>query len=599
MRSSKSQKLLIVTQAVDSQDPVLGFFISWIEEFAAQVEQLLVFALRVGDVSLPENVRVVPLRVNGAGRVAVVVRECWKAWRCRHEYDAVFVHMNVEHVIAVGWLWRLLGKRVVLWYTHGTVSMRLRVALFFASEVCTASEQSMRIVTRKKRVLGHGLPFNDLSPVQPPSQPPPLQLLTVGRIAPVKGLEMLIAAVALLAKKGRPAVLTIIGTGEVAYIRELQTHAKLAGINDAVIFPGPLPHARLAEAYRGTHLFLHASKTGSLDKAPLEALALGVPVITLNPEIADGETPLAFLSAQTPEALSAAIEEAADRKIWNDISAREAASAYIRENFGLPRLVAAILAETGTAWQDHSMEKPVEGARTHFNTVAKESPQGSYEDRRWAANTRVRQQYASVTRFMHLKVLPIVAGADSILELGPGPGTWTKLICGAAPHARLVLTDISREMLSRAKTVPLVEPEVREGDFLSVEAQPGEFDFFFSSRAIEYVDDKERAAKKISELLSEGGHGCIITKMPKPTANALTGRKQSALHQGQIAPRTLTRYLSESGCTDLELYPVTFGVPLLRSATADRLAGWLLGRFHLTPLSSFFAESYAVLFDRP
>ena len=31
-------KLLIVTQAVDTEDPVLGFFVRWIEELGKHVE---------------------------------------------------------------------------------------------------------------------------------------------------------------------------------------------------------------------------------------------------------------------------------------------------------------------------------------------------------------------------------------------------------------------------------------------------------------------------------------------------------------------------------------------------------------------------------
>ena len=42
------------------------------------------------------------------------------------------------------------------------------------------------------------------------------------------------------------------------------------------------------------------------------------------------------------------------------------------------------------------------------------------------------------------------------------------------------------------------------------------FDFFFSSRAIEYMSDKRVAIGKIASLLLPGAQGAIITKMPKP-----------------------------------------------------------------------------------
>ncbi len=39
------KRILIVTQTVDTQDPVLGFFVRWIEEFAKHAEELTVICL--------------------------------------------------------------------------------------------------------------------------------------------------------------------------------------------------------------------------------------------------------------------------------------------------------------------------------------------------------------------------------------------------------------------------------------------------------------------------------------------------------------------------------------------------------------------------
>ena len=42
----KSKKLLIVTQAVDTEEPALGFFVRWIEELAKRVESVEVICLK-------------------------------------------------------------------------------------------------------------------------------------------------------------------------------------------------------------------------------------------------------------------------------------------------------------------------------------------------------------------------------------------------------------------------------------------------------------------------------------------------------------------------------------------------------------------------
>ncbi|MEK7538915.1 MAG: hypothetical protein AAB552_03680 [Patescibacteria group bacterium] len=54
-------KLLILTQKVDQNDDILGFFHGWIREFAKHAEQVTVIALGVGEYDLPKNVRVFSL----------------------------------------------------------------------------------------------------------------------------------------------------------------------------------------------------------------------------------------------------------------------------------------------------------------------------------------------------------------------------------------------------------------------------------------------------------------------------------------------------------------------------------------------------------
>ena len=54
-------KLLIITQKVDINDPVLGFFHRWLEEFAKHYEFVTVICLEKGEHRLPENVKVLSL----------------------------------------------------------------------------------------------------------------------------------------------------------------------------------------------------------------------------------------------------------------------------------------------------------------------------------------------------------------------------------------------------------------------------------------------------------------------------------------------------------------------------------------------------------
>ena len=57
-------KLLIITQKVSREDSVLGFFHSWIREFATRFEKVTVICLEKGSYDLPGNARVFSLGKN-------------------------------------------------------------------------------------------------------------------------------------------------------------------------------------------------------------------------------------------------------------------------------------------------------------------------------------------------------------------------------------------------------------------------------------------------------------------------------------------------------------------------------------------------------
>jgi len=136
-----------------------------------------------------------------------------------------------------------------------------------------------------------------------------------------------------------------------------------------------------------------------------------------------------------------------------------------------------------------------------------------------------------------------------------------------------------------------------ESDFLRF-SPAGQYDFFFSSRAIEYFPDKKALIGKISGLLKSGGQGFIITKTPKYLINKILGRKPPKLHRGQISPRALKSLLRESGCRDMEMYPVTMSFPIFKSVFMSELLHKIFYRRKLNFISQFFSESYSVKFTK-
>lgn len=224
----------------------------------------------------------------------------------------------------------------------------------------------------------------------------------------------------------------------------------------------------------------------------------------------------------------------------------------------------------------------------------------NYEAARWKSSPLRVAQYAMTADALQAYTLPLLRTARTILEVGPGPGTWTKLLLGVNTEAQYTLVDISGEMLGQAREGLTGRTSVSfvESDFLAFES-PQPFDFFFSSRAIEYMPDKRAAVEKVASLLTPGAHGVIITKMPKQFFNRLRGRKIADLHKGQIASRNLVHLLEQSGCIVEKVCIATATLPGFGSARANGLVYTLLKHIPLFFPFTLFAESYIVIFRKP
>jgi D-inositol-3-phosphate glycosyltransferase len=108
-------------------------------------------------------------------------------------------------------------------------------------------------------------------------------LLYVGRLAPIKGLDTLLDALARVRASGRPARLLVVGgdadepaDGHEARLRERITRL---GLDDAVRFIAAQPQHVLPSYYAAADLTLLPSHYESFGMVALEAMACGSPVI--------------------------------------------------------------------------------------------------------------------------------------------------------------------------------------------------------------------------------------------------------------------------------------------------------------------------------
>ena len=349
-------KLLITTQVVDRNDPDLGFFHSWIEEFAKHCERVEVICLYEGEHALPANVRVHSLGKNIRPASSLVYAFRFKRLmaKLRHDYDEVFVHMNPEYVVLGGIQWHLWHKKVGLWYLHKSVDLKLRLAVLLSDVVFTASKESFRLRSKKVRIVGHGIAFDASTPSESiPSEKSGLRMVTVGRVSPAKKVDVLLDAYEII-MHGIDSTFDIIGTAgrpeEKIYEAGLIQRSAGSAFKSSVHFLGPKTHAEVGALLPQYDLFLHASTgTGSVDKAVLEALLSGVPVISTSPAFRELLSPYGlFVEEQkekekTAEGIAAAITTFVNKDESQKETIRQTLREKVVRDYSLSSLIPRLL----------------------------------------------------------------------------------------------------------------------------------------------------------------------------------------------------------------------------------------------------------------
>jgi glycosyltransferase involved in cell wall biosynthesis len=138
--------------------------------------------------------------------------------------------------------------------------------------------------------------------------------LAVGRLSAEKGFAVLIEAVAHLKRLGAPQRLTLVGDGPLR--GSLEGAATSLGVADLVEFAGELPPAEVRARLEHADLFCLPSFSEGLPISIMEAMAVGVPVVTTwiagIPELAEAETTALTVPPARADELAEAMRRLAD-----------------------------------------------------------------------------------------------------------------------------------------------------------------------------------------------------------------------------------------------------------------------------------------------
>lgn len=275
--------------ALDEDHPILSHVTGWVRRFARTdgVEAITVVSPLVGRFDAPANVRV--RSIKRRGRISTLLafyREVLAAQR--RGVDAFFVCQGGPYPALLLPIRLLTRKPVFQWKAHALVTPREQFyARYCDTRLFTATESSFPVPLPTRRIVGHGIDTSLFRPVEAKN---PEGLATAGRVAPVKKMERMIDLVALFRDRhGIVCPLHIYGPIEGRdreYHRSLLRKADRLGLAESVHFHGAVPRSDMPAMLSRHRVFLHFC-IGALDKATLEAMACGVPVLSDNPCIAE------------------------------------------------------------------------------------------------------------------------------------------------------------------------------------------------------------------------------------------------------------------------------------------------------------------------
>jgi len=229
------------------------------------------------------------LRLNGTARNMLYFAEAvmFADWMRRERLEQVHMHFSTT----VG----LLARRVFAMRTSATIHgsdefidpqgfhLSAKVAAF--DLVCAISEYGRSQLMRfsdarhwpKLQVARLGVDVEVYAPRPFRYNPKTFEILTVGRLAAVKGLHVLLGAIERLIREGRNARLRIAGDGPER--ANLENESVRRGLTEKVVFEGSQSPAQLRALYSQTDVFALASFAEGIPVVLMEAMAMEIPCV--------------------------------------------------------------------------------------------------------------------------------------------------------------------------------------------------------------------------------------------------------------------------------------------------------------------------------
>jgi glycosyltransferase involved in cell wall biosynthesis len=268
---------------MDINDPPLAFTSKWVEKISREYDKVFIITLKSSDnLKLSKNIEVYPLYAKSKNKLLTIFKFYKFLFKIiiSNKIDRCFCHMNPLFLAMTFGILRVFRIKTILWYTHPSITFKLRLASNFANRIISASENSFPLKTNKFSPIGHAIDTDVFFEDRKESK----YISFVGRISRVKNIDTLIKAYSLLINPSYE--LLIIGDSitldDFQYEKELKELINKSRNSKSIKLKIAVSRNELKEIFNESFLHVNLTRNGSFDKANLEAMACGTISVSSN-----------------------------------------------------------------------------------------------------------------------------------------------------------------------------------------------------------------------------------------------------------------------------------------------------------------------------
>lgn len=287
-------KLAMTTGDIDRNKRAEGFIADWVEALATRVDELVIIIPNPQGTKLKaKNVRVYSLAgKDGKFAKLASLYSILRSEHTKRPFDGIFNHIYDFMAASGAAFGRLYKINSIMWFCGGLQLHRfstLELAFRLNNQLVTCSESTKQKyldtyhLGKPIHVLGHAINTNHFKHKKRSKLRKTINIISAGRFSPGKNYHIIIQALSQL-QTNRPIKLQLLVSNPNVhkdYLRQIKTSLKKLNTRPNVRAELVIntPYANINRYLSKADLYIHASDMYSVDKAGLEAIASGIPVL--------------------------------------------------------------------------------------------------------------------------------------------------------------------------------------------------------------------------------------------------------------------------------------------------------------------------------